>query len=147
MNPIVEVNIASSRFKANPFPFYARLRTEAPVYRTKLPDQRNAWLVTRYEDVVALLKDDRFSKDRTKAHTQPWMPRMFKPLMRNMLDLDAPDHTRLRGLVHKVFTPRLIENLRQRLCEDWRLCPWNSPNGSEPRYPDFYPLTSQTLLN
>jgi cytochrome P450 len=115
MNPIVKVNIASSQFKANPFPFYARLRTEAPVYRTKLPDQRNAWLVTRYEDVVALLKDDRFSKDRIKAQTQPWMPGMFKPLMRNMLDLDAPDHTRLRGLVHKVFTPRLIENLRQRI--------------------------------
>ena len=115
MNPIVKVNIASSQFKANPFPFYARLRTEAPVYRTKLPDQRNAWLVTRYEDVVALLKDDRFSKDRIMAQTQPWMPSMFKPLMRNMLDLDAPDHTRLRGLVHKVFTPRLIENLRQRI--------------------------------
>jgi cytochrome P450 len=106
MNPIVEVNIASAQFKANPFPFYARLRTEAPVYRTKLPDQRNAWLVTRYEDVVALLKDDRFSQDRIKAQTQPWMPGMFKPLMRNMLDLDAPDHTRLRGLVHTVFTDR-----------------------------------------
>src|SRR5437667_1979501 len=46
---------------------------------------------------------------------QTWMPGMFKPLMRNMLDLDAPDHTRLRGLVHTVFTPRLIENLRQRV--------------------------------
>jgi cytochrome P450 PksS len=115
VKPIVKVNIASSQFKANPFPFYARLRTEAPVYRTKLPDQRNAWLVTRYQDVVALLKDDRFSKDRVKAQTQPWMPGMFKPLMRNMLDLDAPDHTRLRGLVHKVFTPPLIENLRQRI--------------------------------
>jgi cytochrome P450 len=43
------------------------------------------------------------------------LPGMFKPLMRNMLDLDAPDHTRLRGLVHTVFTPRLIENLRQRV--------------------------------
>jgi cytochrome P450 len=115
VKPIVKVNIASSQFKANPFPFYARLRTEAPVYRTKLPDQRNAWLVTRYQDVVALLKDDRFSKDRVKAQTQPWMPGMFKPLMRNMLDLDAPDHTRLRGLVHKVFTPPRIENLRQRI--------------------------------
>lgn len=40
---------------------------------------------------------------------------MFKPLMRNMLDLDAPDHTRLRGLVHTLFTPRLIENLRGRI--------------------------------
>ena len=38
---------------------------------------------------------------------------MFKPLMRNMLDLDAPDHTRLRGLVQKAFVPRLIETLGQ----------------------------------
>ena len=115
MTPIPHVNIASSEFKANPFPFYARLRSEAPVYRTTLPDKRNAWLITRYQDAVVLLKDDRFSKDRTKSRKQPWMPRMFKPLMRNMLDLDAPDHTRLRGLVHTVFTPRLIESLRQRL--------------------------------
>jgi len=115
MTPIPNVNIASSEFKANPFPFYARLRSEAPVYRTVLPDKRNAWLITRYQDAAVVLKDDRFSKDRTKSHKQPWMPRMFKPLMRNMLDLDAPDHTRLRGLVRTVFTPRLIESLRQRL--------------------------------
>src|SRR6266853_1143943 len=115
MPPIAHVNLASSEFKANPFPFYARLRNEAPVYRTKLPDKRTVWLITRYKDVLSVLKDDRFSKDRTKAQAQPWMPGMFKPLMRNMLDLDAPDHTRLRGIVHKVFTPRLIENLRQRI--------------------------------
>src|SRR6266853_1265942 len=115
MPPIAHVNLASSEFKANPFPFYARLRNEAPVYRTKLPDKRTVWLITRYKDVLSVLKDDRFSKDRTKAQAQPWMPGMFKPLMRNMLDLDAPDHTRLRGLVHKVFTPPLIENLRQRI--------------------------------
>src|SRR5216684_3410069 len=115
MPPIAHVNLASSEFKANPFPFYARLRNEAPVYRTKLPDKRRMWLITRYKDVLAVLKDDRFSKDSTKAQAQPWMPGMFKPLMRNMLDLDAPDHTRLRGLVHKVFTPPLIENLRQRI--------------------------------
>ena len=115
MPPIPNVNIASSEFKANPFPFYARLRSEAPVYRTILPDKRNAWLITRYQDVVVLLKDDRFSKDKMTAQKLPWMPGIFKPLMRNMLDLDAPDHTRLRGLVHKVFRPRLIENLRQRV--------------------------------
>jgi len=115
MPPIAHVNLASSQFKANPFPFYVRLRSEAPVYRTKLPDKRTVWLITRYEDILAVLKDDRFSKDRAKAQAQPWMPGMFKPLMRNMLDLDAPDHTRLRGLVHTVFTPRLIENLRGRV--------------------------------
>jgi cytochrome P450 len=115
MHPIAHVNLASSEFKANPFPFYTRLRNEAPVYRTKLPDKRTVWLITRYEDVLAILKDGRFSKDRTKAQAQPWMPGMFKPLMHNMLDLDAPDHTRLRGLVHTVFTARLIENLRGRV--------------------------------
>jgi cytochrome P450 len=48
---------------------------------------------------------------------QPWVPGMFKPLTRNMLDLDAPDHTRLRALVHKAFTPRLIERMRERVQE------------------------------
>ena len=63
-DPVRPVNILSRDFKADPFPFYAQLRAEAPVYRTKLPDKRNAWLVTRYDDVAALLKDDRFAKDR-----------------------------------------------------------------------------------
>ncbi len=115
MLPIADVNIASSEFKANPFPFYARLRSEAPVYQTKLPDRRTVWLVTRYNDVPSVLKDDRFGKDKINARTPPWLPEMFKPLMRNMLDVDVPDHTRLRGLVQKVFTVRLIENLRNRI--------------------------------
>lgn len=115
MAPIAYVNIASSEFKANPFPFYAQLRSEAPVYQTTLPDRRDVWLVTRYDDVVAVLKDDRFSKDKINARRPPWLPGMFKPLLRNMLDVDVPDHTRLRGLVQKVFTVRLIENLRERI--------------------------------
>ena len=89
--------------------------------RTTLPDKQNAWLVTRYDDVLAVLKDDRFAKDKTKALSPeqlaglPWVPSMFKPLEKNMLDLDQPDHTRLRGLVHQAFTPRLIENMRPRV--------------------------------
>ena len=43
------------------------------------------------------------------------MPEFVRPLSRNMLDVDPPDHTRLRGLVHKAFTPRLIEDLRDRV--------------------------------
>jgi cytochrome P450 PksS len=115
------VNIASARHKANPYPFYARLRAEAPVYRVTLPDRQTAWLVTRYDDVVAVLKDERFSKDRFTALSkeqlakQPWMPAFFRPLTRNMLDLDAPDHTRLRALVSRAFTPRLVEQMRDRI--------------------------------
>src|ERR1700736_374299 len=115
MPSIARVNIASSEFKADPFPFYAQLRSEAPVYRTILPDKRNVWLVTRYHDVLTVLKDDRFGKDKINARTPPWLPGMFKPLLRNMLDVDVPDHTRLRGLVQRVFTARLIENLRERI--------------------------------
>jgi cytochrome P450 len=115
MPSIANANIASSEFKADPFPFYAQLRSEAPVYRTKLPDKRNVWLVTRYNDVLTVLKDDRFGKDKIDARTPPWLPGMFKPLLRNMLDVDVPDHTRLRELVQKVCTARLIENLRERI--------------------------------
>ena len=79
--------------------------------------------MTRYDDVVALLKDERLIKDRWAALTpeqaarEPWIPKAIRPLERNMLDLDPPDHTRLRALVHKAFTPRLIENLRGRIQE------------------------------
>jgi cytochrome P450 PksS len=115
------MNITSAAFKADPFPFYARLRAEAPVYPTTLPDKQVAWLITRYDDVVAALKDERLVKNRRDAMTPeqlaktPWVPGVFKPLERNMLDLDAPDHTRLRGLVHKAFTPRLVEQMRARV--------------------------------
>ena len=67
------MNIASSDFKANPFPFYARLRSEAPVYRTPLPDKQSAWLITRYEDVLEVLKDERFGKDRLRALVDDWL--------------------------------------------------------------------------
>jgi cytochrome P450 len=120
-------DLASPRFKADPYPFYARLRAEAPVWRTTLPDKRTAWLVTRYEDVAGVLKDDRLAKDPLNAQdpeqraARPWVPGFLKPLEQNMLDLDDPDHKRLRALVSKAFTPRLIERLRGRIeaiCRD-----------------------------
>ena len=114
-------DLAGPRFKADPYPFYALLRAEAPVWRTTLPDKRTAWLVTRYEDVAGVLKDDRFAKDPHNAQDpeqraeRPWVPGFLKPLEQNMLDLDDPDHRRLRSLVSKAFTPRLIEQLRGRI--------------------------------
>ena len=114
-------NIVSREFKANPFPFFASLRTSQPVYRTTLPDKTPVWLISRYEDVVGLLKDERFVKNKRTAMTaeqlrkMPWVPPAFRPLERNMLDLDPPDHTRLRALVHKAFTPSLVGRMRNRI--------------------------------
>src|SRR5262249_54390147 len=50
--PASAVNIGSPEFKANPFPFYERLRAEAPVFRVRLPTKETAWLITRYDDVT-----------------------------------------------------------------------------------------------
>ena len=115
------INIASPEFKANPHPFYARLRAEAPVYRTVLPDKQAAWLITRYDDVLMTLKDEqRFSKDPLAAKTaaqlkkMPWVPPMFAPLTRGILDTDFEEHARLRGIIHLTFTPRRVEQIRAR---------------------------------
>jgi cytochrome P450 len=118
-----QVDLFDPTFKANPYPTYAELRSEAPVYRAELPDGRGVWLVTRYDDVVAVLKDERFAKDWRSAMTPeqlaqiPPIPEVMKPLSENMLDKDPPDHERLRRLVSKAFTPRLIERMRPRVQE------------------------------
>jgi cytochrome P450 PksS len=119
----LQVDVTSAQFKANPFPFYAQLRAEAPVFPIfiRMPLKQRAWLITRYDDVLDVLKDARFAKDPRNALSPeqqkkvPWMPSMFRALERNMLDLDSPDHTRLRALVHKAFTPRLIEQMRDQI--------------------------------
>lgn len=112
MNQIKVEDLARPTFKANPYPFYARLRVEAPVCPTILLRQPT-WLVTRYRDVFAVLKDERFVKDwypRTR-----WVHRFAGAITRHMLNQDGPDHLRLRTLVHKAFTPHLIEQLRSRV--------------------------------
>ena len=112
MTSIVLPNLASPRFKANPYPLYAHLRAEAPVVRSRAFYQP-AWIVTRYDDVLGVLRDPRFSKDLLPS--MPWIPRTIGDLSRHMLNVDPPDHTRLRGLVSKAFTPRMIETMRSRI--------------------------------
>ena len=115
-------NLALAEFKANPFPYYAMLRAESPVHaRTAMAEK--AWLITCYDDVALVLKDERFAKNPANAKTpeqaanQPWFRKLkfFKAMRRTMLASDPPDHTRLRGLVTMAFTPRLIEQMRERI--------------------------------
>ncbi len=121
----LNVNIAGADFKADPFPFYRRLREQAPVYRVRLPDRQMAWVVTRYDDVVTVLTDERFAKDafrvlsKEQLAASPWLAKMLTPLLmplaRHMLNRDPPDHTRLRALVQQAFSPRLVEGMRGRI--------------------------------
>jgi cytochrome P450 len=118
-----QIELFSPAFWADPYPFFARLRSEEPVHRAVLRPRTPIWLVSRYEDVQRVLKDERFAKNRRAALTAeqlrklPWVPPMFRPLERNMLDLDPPDHTRLRELVHRAFTPRLVERMKEGIQE------------------------------
>ena len=115
------VDLFDPAFKADPYPTYSELRTSAPVHRITLPDGRGVWLVTRYDDVLAVLKDGRFVMNWRKVLTPeqlaqiPPIPEVMEPLSRNMLDTDPPDHERLRALVSRAFTPRLIERMRPRV--------------------------------
>ncbi|HZZ28919.1 MAG TPA: cytochrome P450 [Pirellulales bacterium] len=117
------VDITSREFKAQAVEFYARLRREAPVYRTVLPDKMPVWIIARYDDVAMVLKDDRFSKEfRTLFENNPnlkppWVPKFLLPLMHHMLHSDPPNHTRLRALVQQAFKPSLVERLRPRIAE------------------------------
>ncbi|MEQ9379395.1 MAG: cytochrome P450 [Pirellulales bacterium] len=116
----VKINIVACEFKADPHPEYARLRAEQPVCPIKLPDKRTVWLVTRYEDAVKVLTDERFVKNPAnalpdKTAKQPWVPRFARPLLRNLLTIDKPEHTRLRALANTAFTPRTVEQMRDRI--------------------------------
>ena len=106
---------------ADPYPFYAELRRDRPVARATVPGRGAVWVVTRYADVAALLKDPRFSNDRRGAGVpSPFfgglpMPRALRTLSSTMVGADDPRHARLRGLVGRAFTPRRIAELESRI--------------------------------
>jgi cytochrome P450 len=110
-------------FVADPYPALARLRTVAPV----LYDERtNQWLISRHSDVNALLRDRRLGRSygHVASHEEwgrtppPADQAAFWDLLDvQMIDMEPPDHTRLRRLVTKAFTPRTVEALRPRIEE------------------------------
>lgn len=115
-----EPDFASSAFKADPYVHWMLLRDLAPVHSVRLHNGSLAWLVSRYDDAVSVLSDPRFVKDALKtkgdgASKPPWLPGPLRALSRNMLDLDEADHRRLRNLVQKAFTPRVVEEMRPRI--------------------------------
>ncbi|MBB5939167.1 cytochrome P450 [Streptomyces zagrosensis] len=111
-------------FATDPYPAYAWLREHAPMYRTTLPSGVEAWLVTRYADAKQVLADPRLSKNPQRhsaaAHARG---RVGIPgernadLMMHLLNIDPPDHTRLRRLVSAAFTPRRVAEFAPRVQE------------------------------
>jgi cytochrome P450 len=102
-------------FRADPYPFYARLREEAPVY---VGGARDTFVVTRYDDVSRVLRSPDVSRDieanaRIDESDAVAVARRDRRVgAKTILNLDPPDHTRLRRLVSKAFTPSAVERLR-----------------------------------
>ncbi|PYV67057.1 MAG: cytochrome P450, partial [Acidobacteria bacterium] len=101
---------------ADPYPLYRRLRTEDPVHWDSF---LHAWVVTRYPDVIRVLHH--FSASRTPTPEQlsgmnlSALNPIAKVMVRQMLFLDPPDHTRLRTLASAAFTPARVERLRSHI--------------------------------
>jgi len=105
----------------DPHPFYRRLREEDPIHRTWAGD---GWVLSRHADVEAVLADRSFSSD--ERHLRRWERRMRRRRLNGLPDpyeegrasllrMDPPDHTRLRSLVSKAFTPRAVHRMRPRV--------------------------------
>ena len=113
-------DMSEPAFRRNPYPRYAELREDPDLHRT--PD--GLWVLTRYDDVLAVVRDARLSShprhspDRRRGGPDaPDIPLLGDGTIEIMLTADAPDHTRLRRLANKAFTPRAVEALRPRIVE------------------------------
>jgi cytochrome P450 len=114
-----ELNLPDISWQTDPYGFYEKLREQAPLHRVRLPDHRLAWLVTRYEDITAILLDHKRFSNRAMLSQSADLPRLC-PRAAEVMSLfslimsstDPPDHTRLRSLVERAFARTLVADLR-----------------------------------
>lgn len=110
--PVV-FNPFTPEFRNDPYPSYRWLRETAPVLHSPL----GVWLVSHYRDVEAIVRDHRFGHPDSADGGEATVARPGGDDLQSFLVMNPPDHTRLRGLVNKAFTPRLIGRLEPRIRE------------------------------
>lgn len=104
----MEFNPFDPAFKANPYPVYAELRERAPVHQTAM----NFWAISRYDDVSYVLKNQALFSSAAMGAGQ-----FGSGSTRSIISSDPPDHTQLRGLVNRAFTPRMVAEMEPRIRE------------------------------
>ena len=119
---IPQFDLLGDHFAQNKREVFRQLRETSPVALTSMRKQP-VYVLTRYHDIEAaltsadIIKDpDNIQYDDDKKHNpMSWLPPLFSAMMHSMLHSDDPNHRRLRTLVHKAFTPRMIETLEGRI--------------------------------
>ncbi|MEC2530970.1 cytochrome P450 [Bacillus cereus] len=114
------INLASAQFKEDAYEIYKESRKKQPILFVNQVEIGKEWLITRYEDALPLLKDNRLKKDWTNVFSQD-IKNMYLSvdnsdhLTTHMLNSDPPNHSRLRSLVQKAFTPKMIAQIDKRI--------------------------------
>ncbi|MED2981962.1 cytochrome P450 [Bacillus thuringiensis] len=114
------INLASAQFKEDAYEIYKESRKKQPILFVNQVEIGKEWLITRYEDALPFLKDNRLKKDWTNVFSQD-IKNMYLSvdnsdhLTTHMLNSDPPNHSRLRSLVQKAFTPKMIAQLDGRI--------------------------------
>src|SRR5437773_8983484 len=121
-NPVIDSALDSDEFLRDPYAIMPRLQSEAPVYWS---ESVGAWIITRYDDVVVTFRDvAHFSNEgrlgRAVEYLAPEQRANFGAFenhyaTKSLIHSDPPDHTRLRSLLNKAFTPRAVEAMRPRI--------------------------------
>jgi cytochrome P450 len=115
----LDMDLASQDFFRDPAAGFARLRAAGPVVEVKLPIIGRVWMTTTQELAARVLKDGRVftlrKDDGTVAGLRWWMPRIFRVFANNMLNMDEPDHARLRSLVDEAFRRRAVLGMEPRI--------------------------------
>ncbi|EJQ94881.1 cytochrome P450 family protein [Bacillus cereus] len=114
------INLASAQFKEDAYEIYKESRKIQPILFVNKVEIGTEWLITRYEDALPLLKDNRLKKDPNNVFSKDTMNMFLSVdnsdhLTTHMLNSDPPNHNRLRSLVQKAFTPKMITQLEGRI--------------------------------
>jgi cytochrome P450 len=112
--PALEFSPYDYEIQEDPYPAYARLRDEAPLYRN---DGLDFWALSRHADVAAAFRDTELFSNANGVSLDPsaWGPRASRTM--SFLAMDPPRHTRMRALVSRGFTPRRVQDLNERVRE------------------------------
>ena len=115
----LDMDFASQDFFRDPVAGLKKLQAAGPVVEVKFPLVGRVWMATTQETAARVLKDGRAftlrKDDGTVAGLRWWMPRIFRVFANSMLNMDEPDHARLRGLVDEAFRRRAVLDMEPRI--------------------------------
>ncbi|MCS4304856.1 cytochrome P450 [Chryseobacterium sp. BIGb0232] len=115
---VPKVDFTNPEFIQNPFPVYAYMRETSPIKKVSFGNGQAFWMVTKYEDAIQIFRNPIFVKDIRKVTPQEGKESAMNNSMlfsHHLLNMDPPEHTKMKRLIQKAFTPKLVEKMRPQI--------------------------------